>query len=105
MIDLTQAGMDDVIKHSYAIHPSLYSDAILARVVLHREYAAMDAQNATAKRIAIRMADDLEAAMHGTSLGQAQLGLRIMLFEIAANLQCIPRHIRTEIANREDSNT
>lgn len=101
-VNYLTASMDDVIARSALMHPSLLAESLTLQAKEHRAYARKTYRS-DVSRIAQRMADDClaaAAAVEGETLGALSFAAKISAFNIAANLLCLPRSLRAEIAER-----
>lgn len=102
-IDLNTCSALDIIQRSVTCHPSLFREAIEARIAQDRAYAAdktgkvLVAVNASRHAaecgLAAVDADDVDSLRH-------DMGAGIILLNIACRLQCVPPHVRTSAAVR-----
>lgn len=104
--------LDDVIRRSVSMHPSLLADAMRNVAQIHRNAAAtyIDGPHLNAaKKIALDRAHECEETAQWISSDPDAidpsiwaLSRRIMTFAQAAKLQCLPFSIQAEIAKADD---
>jgi hypothetical protein len=95
----------DVIKRSNVCHPSLLADGLQEVRRKHLEYANLTPRD-DAARIARDMADECNIAMMALAdddyeTVMATISRRVIVFDVAASLQLVPRPLRGEIVTRD----
>ncbi len=104
-IDFMTCGADDVIRRSVICHPSLLADQLRERAKGHTAaYASMLTRDEYAAKIARGMADDcntIATRLANGGTGEMTFGQRVIVFSLAARLQCLPHAVAQDILTRE----
>lgn len=108
--DYLKCSMNDVIAASARLHPSLLRAKMLAAETTHRRFADATPDTAAAHagykmaeaaaRIATILEHDAGAMVAPAYVANFTLNARILAFSAAADLLCIPRSLRGDIAAR-----
>ena len=106
MINFMTCSADDVIARSVVCHPSLLAEGMRERAKAHIDaHLAMMPRDAA--KVAQGMADDCYLISHrledGEGLGQLTFGQKIMLYSLAAKLQCLSHSLAQDILSRTDT--
>ena len=107
-INFMTCSADDVIARSVTCHPSLLAEGMRQRAKAHIDaHLAMLPRDAYAAKVAQGMADDCYLISHrledGKGLGQLTFGQKIMLYSLAAKLQCLTHSQAQDILSRTDT--
>lgn len=104
MYDLPEnPTMADVIKRSVTCHPSLFSESLFQIARIHGNYARQT-HNKMAGESAFRMCEAASFAASRVLDNDVKaicenFSAKIIAFGAASKLQCLPRHMPTEIAD------
>lgn len=106
-IDYNRCGMDDVIRRSLLLHPSLLADRMRDVARIHHAAACtFSGRDTEGGRIARQMQDTANDVANEITLDIADpatwtFGARVMTFSAAARLQCLTPALTAGIAARE----
>jgi hypothetical protein len=103
-IDFTTCTPADVIERSYILHPSLFAEALRDAAQVHIDFCNVTA-NPQAKQAARKMAWSLCDMAREIDRGLFSAEIldctrTVQALHVAAKLQCLPRHLVSDIAGR-----
>jgi hypothetical protein len=106
-IDFNTCTPRDVIERSALLHPSLFVERLREAALIHSQFAART-HDRTAASAALKLAYDCRTAADNVrdercDLICRTLGQLIPAFQVACDLQLVPRHCREGIMARADS--